>query len=48
LRLPTQGGLYAWEFEKDGQPLQGRVSGQITLNHAFLMLRDARDGMDLA
>lgn len=22
LRLPTYGGLYAWEFEKDGQELR--------------------------
>lgn len=30
LRLPTKGGLYAWEFEKNGQELRARVDGQMT------------------
>jgi DNA-binding transcriptional LysR family regulator len=29
LRLPTDGGLYAWEFEKDGRELRVRVDGQL-------------------
>jgi DNA-binding transcriptional LysR family regulator len=32
LRLPTHGGLYAWEFEKDGQDLSVHVQGQVILN----------------
>ena len=28
LRLPTHGGLYAWEFEKSGRELRVRVDGQ--------------------
>lgn len=32
LRLPTHGGLYAWEFEKDGRELRVRVDGQLTFN----------------
>ncbi|MEB6337000.1 LysR family transcriptional regulator [Serratia rhizosphaerae] len=32
MRLPTAGGLYHWEFEKDGKPLRVRVEGQLTLN----------------
>ena len=32
LRLPTSGGLYAWEFEKDGQELKVRVDGQLVFN----------------
>src|ERR1700737_1051057 len=28
LRLPTYGGLYAWEFEKRGRRLKARVEGQ--------------------
>lgn len=32
LRLATQGGLYAWEFEKDGQPVRVRVDGQLIFN----------------
>ena len=27
LHLPTQGGLYAWDLEKDGQALRVRVTG---------------------
>jgi DNA-binding transcriptional LysR family regulator len=48
LRLPTHGGLYAWDFEKDGQALNVRVGGQATFNNTFLMLRAALDGMGLA
>src|SRR6266508_5437479 len=29
LRLPTRGGLYAWEFEKGGRELKVRVEGQL-------------------
>src|SRR6185312_7006271 len=29
LRLPTRGGLYAWEFEKAGRALNVRVEGQL-------------------
>ena len=32
MRLPTAGGLYHWEFEKDGKPLRVRVEGQLTFN----------------
>lgn len=32
LRLPTAGGLYHWEFEREGKPLRVRVDGQLTLN----------------
>ena len=32
LRLPTYGGLYAWEFEQDGHELNVRVDGQIICN----------------
>jgi DNA-binding transcriptional LysR family regulator len=31
LRLASAGGLYAWEFEKDGRELNVRVEGQFTL-----------------
>ena len=34
LRLPTLGGLYAWEFEKDGRELRVRVEGQLVFNTA--------------
>ncbi len=32
LRLPTAGGLYHWEFEKEKKPLRVRVEGQLTFN----------------
>lgn len=48
LRLPTHGGLYAWDFEKDGQTLNARVGGQVVFNNTFLMLQAALDGMGLA
>jgi DNA-binding transcriptional LysR family regulator len=48
LRLPTHGGLYAWDFEKDGESLNVRVDGQTVFNNTFLMLQAALDGMGLA
>lgn len=32
MRLPTAGGLYHWEFEREGKPLRVRVEGQVTFN----------------
>ncbi|MEX1826879.1 LysR family transcriptional regulator [Luteibacter sp. CQ10] len=48
LRLPTHGGLYAWDFEKNGQSVNVRVNGQVTFNNTFLMLQAALDGMGVA
>jgi DNA-binding transcriptional LysR family regulator len=48
LRLPTRGGLYAWEFEKDGQELNVRVEGQLIFNGTFQMLNAALAGFGLA
>ncbi|MRW92522.1 LysR family transcriptional regulator [Duganella sp. FT80W] len=48
LRLPTYGGLYAWEFEKDGQQLQVQVQGQMIFNTTPQMLTAALDGYGLA
>jgi DNA-binding transcriptional LysR family regulator len=41
LRLPTHGGLYAWELEKDGQELRVRVEGQLVFNSIFQVLNAA-------
>jgi DNA-binding transcriptional LysR family regulator len=38
LRLPTYGGLYAWEFEKRGRELKVRVEGQLIFNNITLRL----------
>ena len=35
LRLPTYGGLYAWEFEKGGRELRVRVEGQLVFSSVF-------------
>jgi DNA-binding transcriptional LysR family regulator len=48
LRLQTYGGLYAWEFEKDGRALRVRVEGQLTFNSTPPMLAAALDGFGLA
>lgn len=48
LRLPTHGGLYVWDFEKDGQAVNVRVNGQTTFNNTFLMIQAALDGMGFA
>lgn len=48
LRLPTHGGLYAWEFEKDGQELVVRVEGQLVFNRTSLILDAAVQGFGLA
>jgi len=48
LRLPTHGGLYAWEFEKDGQELRVRVDGQLVFNSIFDVLEAALAGFGLA
>ena len=48
LRLPTRGGLYAWEFEKDGRELKVHVEGQLTFNGTFQMLNAAVAGFGLA
>ncbi|MBV9587651.1 MAG: LysR family transcriptional regulator [Alphaproteobacteria bacterium] len=48
LRLPTHGGLYAWEFEKDGRELRVRVAGQLTYNTTAQMLNASLAGLGLA
>jgi DNA-binding transcriptional LysR family regulator len=48
LRLPTFGGLYAWEFEKRGHELKVRVEGQLVFNNLALRLKSALAGLGLA
>jgi len=48
LRLASAGGLYAWEFEKDGRELDVRVGGQLTCNSIMTVLHAALDGHGLA
>ncbi|MGO9593506.1 MAG: LysR family transcriptional regulator [Steroidobacteraceae bacterium] len=48
LRLPTSGGLYAWEFEKAGREVKVRVDGQLAFNDLSMSLRAARTGLGIA
>lgn len=48
LRLPTHGGLYAWEFAKGGRELRVRVEGQLVFNGTTPMLDAALAGFGLA
>jgi DNA-binding transcriptional LysR family regulator len=48
LRLPTYGGLYAWEFEKRGRELKVRVEGQLVFNNIALRLGAALAGFGRA
>jgi DNA-binding transcriptional LysR family regulator len=48
LRLPTYGGFYAWEFERDGHELRVRVDGQLAFNATSAMLNAAVAGFGLA
>ncbi len=45
MRQATGGGLYAWEFEKDGQELRVRVAGQLTFNTSYPMVDAAVKGL---
>src|SRR5271165_3512790 len=47
LRLPTYGGLYAWEFEKDGRDVRVRVEGQLVFSSVFQALDAALAGLGL-
>lgn len=48
MRLPTLGGLYAWEFERDGRGFSVRVEGQLTLNSLPQRIDAAENGLGLA
>src|SRR3977135_768816 len=44
IRLPTSGGLYAWEFERDGRSVNVRVDGPFVLNDQQMLLDAALNG----
>lgn len=48
LRLPTHGGIYVWEFEKDDREVKVRVEGQLVFNTIALRLNAALAGLGLA
>ena len=47
LRLPTTGGFYAWELEKDGREVRVRVDSQLAFNNVPMIVRAAEDGFGL-
>jgi DNA-binding transcriptional LysR family regulator len=47
-RQARSGGLYAWEFAKDGRELRVRVEGQLTFNTSFAMIDAAIAGYGIA
>lgn len=48
LRLPTAGGFYAWELEKNGHEIRVRVDGQLAFNNMTMVVRAAEAGFGLA
>jgi len=48
IRLPTHGGIYAWEFEKRGRAIKVRVDGQLVFNSTALRIKAASAGLGLA
>ena len=48
LRFLRQGGLYAWEFERDGRAMNVRVEGRLTFNNTRHIMQAALDGFGLA
>lgn len=48
MRLPTYGGLFAWDFEKAKRPVNVRVDGPLVFNNISLRLDAALSGLGLA
>ncbi|MER9411257.1 LysR family transcriptional regulator [Mesorhizobium sp. M0589] len=48
MRQATFGGLYAWEFARDGRDLRVRVEGQLTFNSSIPMIEAATSGFGVA
>lgn len=48
MRLPTHGGIYVWEFEKDGNELRVRTEGQLVFNTIALRMNALLAGLGVA
>lgn len=48
MRLPPLGGLYAWEFARDGREIKVRVEGQLTFNSLRQRIDAAQLGLGIA
>lgn len=47
-RQTTGGGLYAWEFERDGEEIAVRMNGPLVMNDGEMLEEAALDGLALA
>lgn len=47
-RQTTGGGLYAWEFERDGEEIEVRMNGPLVMNDGEMLEEAALDGIVLA
>lgn len=47
-RQTTGGGLYAWEFERNGEEIQVRMNGPLIINDGLMLESAALDGLALA
>ncbi|MFT4185371.1 MAG: LysR family transcriptional regulator [Rhizobium sp.] len=48
MRLPTHGGIYVWEFERDGRELRVRTEGQLVFNTIALRMNALLAGLGVA
>lgn len=48
LRMPTYGGIYAWEFERNGREVNVRVDGQLVFNSSKQILEAVLPGFGVA
>lgn len=48
MRLPTYGGVFPWEFSKDGHEINVRVDGPLIFNNLGLRISSALSGLGLA
>ncbi|MDO6409663.1 LysR family transcriptional regulator [Pantoea phytobeneficialis] len=48
MRLPTLGGIYSWEFQKDGKEIRVKVEGQLIFNNLASRVDAALTGMGVA
>ncbi|MDW6005164.1 LysR family transcriptional regulator [Vibrio mangrovi] len=48
IRLPTYGGMYVWEFEKDGKEINVNVKGQVVMTSSIGRLDAALSGLGIS
>lgn len=48
MRLPTRGGIYSWEFNKQGKEIRVKVEGQLIFNNLTSRIDAALSGVGVA